>query len=119
MLQPRRRIVPSTLAIPLALACAAARAAAESPAVVIDRSPAPATVYVACPSIAILPDGRIARPMAVPQRSPGRRAARKSRVPRFWARTSGTRSACLPPCVAFLLPSARSLSEAGRLAALE
>ena len=50
MLHPHRRIVPSTLAIVLAVAlapaCAAARAAANSPAVVIDRSPAPATVYV-------------------------------------------------------------------------
>ncbi|MFM7412989.1 MAG: sulfatase-like hydrolase/transferase [Planctomycetota bacterium] len=61
MLQPRRRVVPSTLAVAvvvaLAPACAAARAAADGPAVVIDRSPDPATVYVACPSVAILPDG--------------------------------------------------------------
>jgi hypothetical protein len=62
---------------------------------------------------------RIARPMAVPQRSPGRRAARKSRVPGFRARTSGTRNACLPPWRGVFLTSAQSLSEAGRLAALE
>jgi len=59
MSHPCRGMASFVLTVALAVTSAAAWAAGDDPAVVIDRSPAPATVYVACPSIAILPDGSL------------------------------------------------------------
>ena len=54
MSNPSRSIVCSLVTLSL---CWAAPVRCDLPTAVIDRSPAPATQYVGCPAIAILPDG--------------------------------------------------------------